>query len=300
MTLGPLMIKRLFLLLALPFFTHALVFAQAPNSEPTSATAQYMANEGLMVMQGATKVVFDPLFRNSYGQYQLLPKAMEEALFAGEPPFDGIDAVFVSHYHGDHFSPEDMLRLLKVQQGIHLYAPIQAVNGMRKVATTQDKTVFERVTAVELAYKDAPVTLEMEGLIIEAVRIPHSGWPRGRLDVENISWRVTLNDTTTVLHMGDADPNDVHFARDVTYWDKRHTHMAFPPYWFFSSTGGNGILKNRIKPDHSVSVHVPVSISKTPSLRPVELRGHDLFTEPGEKREIPFTMPSAIEDLAEN
>jgi hypothetical protein len=52
------MIKRLFLLLALPFFTYALVFAKAPNSEPTSATAQYMANEGLMVVQGEAKVVF--------------------------------------------------------------------------------------------------------------------------------------------------------------------------------------------------------------------------------------------------
>jgi L-ascorbate metabolism protein UlaG (beta-lactamase superfamily) len=283
----------------LQLFVNALVFAKAPNSEPTSATAQYMANEGLMVVQGETKVVFDPLFRNSYGHYQLLPKAMEQALYAGESPFDGIDAVFISHHHGDHFSPEDILRLLKAQPGIHLYAPIQAVNGMRKVATAMDKPVFERVTAVELAYKDAPVTLKMEGLIIEAVRIPHSGWPTGRLDVENISWRVTLNETTTVLHMGDADPNDVHFERDAAYWDKTHTHMAFPPYWFFSSTGGNGILKNRIKPDHSVGVHVPVSISKTPNLRPVELRGHDLFTVPGEEREIPVTIPSAIEDLAE-
>jgi hypothetical protein len=89
------------------------------------------------------------------------------------------------------------------------------------------------------------------------------------------------------------------FERDVTYWDKRHTHMAFPPYWFFSSTGGNAILKNRIKPDHSVGVHVPVSISKIPNLRPVELRSHDLFTEPGESRQIPVTVSSGIEQIVE-
>jgi len=250
-----------------------------------------MANEGLMVVQGDTKVVFDPLFRNSYGQYQLLPKEMEDALFSGQPPFDGIDAVFVSHYHGDHFSPADILRLLKEQQGIHLYAPVQAVNGLRSVSGTNDEKIFERVTAVELAYKDTPVTLEMEGLLIEAVRIPHSGWPNGRLDVENISWRVTLNETTTILHMGDADPNDVHFARDAAYWDKRHTHMAFPPYWFFTTSQGPGILGNRIKPDHSVGVHVPVSIPQNPSLRPQELRDVDLFTEPGESRDILSVTP---------
>ncbi|MDX2427190.1 MAG: MBL fold metallo-hydrolase [Xanthomonadales bacterium] len=261
-------------------------YADSSDSNPYLSRAQYMANEGLMVVQGDTKVVFDPLFRNSYGQYQLLPKEMEEALFSGQPPFDGINAVFISHYHGDHFSPADILRLLKEQPGIHLYAPIQAVKGLRSVSGTNDEQIFGRVTAVELAYKDTPVILEMEGLLIEAVRIPHSGWPNGRLDVENISWRVTLNQTTTVLHMGDADPNDVHFARDAAYWDKRHTHMAFPPYWFFTTSQGPGILENRIRPGHSVGVHVPVSIPKNPSLRQQELRDADLFTEPGEIREI--------------
>ena len=181
--------RRLPLALALVFFATGFVFAKAPDSALPSA--RYMANEGLMVVQGETKVVFDPLFRNGYGQYQLLPKEMEDALFAGEPPFDGIDAVFVSHYHGDHFSPVDMLRLLVEQPDIRLYAPAQAVTVLRSIAGEQDEKVLDRVKAVELAYKDAPVTLEMEGLIIEAVRIPHSGWPTGRLDVENISWRVT-------------------------------------------------------------------------------------------------------------
>ena len=63
--------------------------------------------------------------------------------------------------------------------------------------------------------------------------------------------------------------------------------MAFPPYWFFSSTYGPGILKSRIKPGHSVGVHVPVSIPADPARRPAALRGYDLFTRPGENREIP-------------
>ena len=283
--------NKILLLVLLSLFWAVNCYADSSGSNTSVSRAQYMANEGLMVVQGDTKVVFDPLFRNNYDQYQLLPKEMEDALFSGQPPFDGIDAVFISHYHGDHFSPADILRLLKEQQGIYLYAPVQAVNGLRSVSGTNDEKIFERVTAVELAYKDTPVTLEMEGLLIEAVRIPHSGWPNGRLDVENISWRVTLNETTTILHMGDADPNDVHFARDAAYWDKRHTHMAFPPYWFFTTSQGPGILENRIKPDHSVGVHVPVSIPQNPSLRPQELRNVDLFTEPGESRDILSVTP---------
>ncbi len=260
----------------------------------TAGSAHYLANEGVMVVQGETKVVFDPLFRNGYGHYQLLPESMEEALFAGKPPFDGIDAVFISHYHGDHFSPVDVLRLLKAQPDIHLYAPIQAVAGLREVSAEGDEAIFERVTAINLAYKDAPVTLEMEGLLIEAVRIPHTGWPMTRLDIENISWRVTLDNTTTVLHLGDADPNDVHFARDAAYWERNHVHMAFPPYWFFNSRFGPDILENRLKPDHSVGVHVPLSIPADDAHRPEDLRGYDLFTQPGESREIPVPIQGSL------
>ncbi len=260
----------------------------------TAGSAHYLANEGVMVVQGETKVVFDPLFRNGYGYYQLLPESMEEALFAGKPPFDGIDAVFISHYHGDHFSPVDVLRLLKAQPDIHLYAPIQAVAGLREVSAEGDEAIFERVTAIDLAYKDAPITLEMEGLLIEAVRIPHTGWPMTRLDIENISWRVTLDNTTTVLHMGDADPNDVHFARDAAYWERNHVHMAFPPYWFFNSRFGPDILENRLKPDHSVGVHVPLSIPADDAHRPEDLRGYDLFTQPGESREIPVPIQGSL------
>jgi len=294
------MIKNIKHITALLLVTSGLALAKGPESNHHGSSAMYMANEGLMVVAGETKVVFDPLFRNGFGQYQLLPKDMEDALFAGRPPFDGIDAVFVSHYHGDHFSPVDMLRLLIEQPDITLYAPRQAVTILRSVAGEQDQSVLERVIAVDLAYKDAPVTLKMEGLLIEAVRIPHSGWPDGRLDVENISWRVTLNESTTVLHMGDADVDDVHFERDADYWDRRHTHMAFPPYWFFSNQQGRDILENRINPAHSVGVHVPVSIPQNPSLRPRELRDVDLFTEPGEERDIDDTERLVEEMDSEN
>ncbi|MEX0963876.1 MAG: MBL fold metallo-hydrolase [Pseudohongiellaceae bacterium] len=239
-----------------------------------------------MVSNGDTKILFDPLFRNSYGQYMLLPEEMEQALFGGVVPFDGIDAVFVSHHHGDHFSPGDMIRLLREQSDIRLFAPSQAVIAMRSENSNGEDAIFERVQIVSLEYKDAPVALNMDGLLIEAVRIPHSGWPTGRLDIENIVWRVTLNEETTVLHMGDADPNDVHFAQDARYWDRNTPHMAFPPYWFFSSSSGRQILNNRIKARRNMGVHVPVNIPADPIRRPAELRGFDLFSTPGETRTI--------------
>ncbi|HXV65490.1 MAG TPA: MBL fold metallo-hydrolase [Vicinamibacteria bacterium] len=251
------------------------------------AKAHYLANAGVLIASGETKVVFDPLFRNDFGTYQLLPEELEHALFAGEPPLDGIDAVLISHYHEDHFSPADMLRLLEEQKGIQLYAPVQAVSGMRDVAREHHRGIFDRVNEIALEYQDAPLTIEAGEMIIEAVRIPHTGWPERLSDVQNIAYRVTLDEETTVLHLGDADTKDVHFAHDAEHWDRRHTDMAFPPYWYFQSEDGRQVLDNRLKPGHAVGVHVPVTMSGNPDERPSDLRGYDLFLTPGETRDIP-------------
>ena len=87
------------------------------------ATAHYIANAGVMIVRGDTKILFDPLFTNSYGDYTLPPREMRDAIVAGKPPYDGIDAVFISHYHGDHFSPAEMIDLLTAQPSLRLYAP---------------------------------------------------------------------------------------------------------------------------------------------------------------------------------
>lgn len=251
------------------------------------SVAHYMANEALMVVHGDTKVMFDPIYKNSYNNYMLLPEEMEAALFAGEAPYDDLDAIFISHYHGDHFTPEDVLRFMNARPDVDMYAPSQAVVALRAIATDADQRIFDRVKSVDLEYKDAPVTLIVDNLEIEAVRIPHSGWPTGRLDIANIVWRVTLDDATTVIHLGDADANDVHFATDPEFWSSNQPDMAFPPYWFYSSQDGLNILNSRIGAEQSVGIHVPAAMSNDASLRPPELRDVDLFTVPGETRTIP-------------
>ncbi len=245
---------------------------------------QYLANEGLMITHGQTSILFDPLFDNGYGRYQMVPQPMVDAIFAGTPPYDSVDAVFISHFHGDHFSASEVLRLLRERPEIQLYAPAQAATEMRRVAAADDEGIFDRVTIFDLSYGDEPAFVRKKGLLIEAANVPHSGWPTARTDVQNIVFRVTLEDTSTVLHLGDADARVVHFEQDENYWDERRVHLAFPPYWFFLSDDGREILGDRMNVAYSIGIHAPAQFAEDPSSVPDELFGDEIFTQPGEGR----------------
>ena len=265
----------------------SLLFALTPvAAHEDPATARYLANEGVMIEHGDTRVLFDPLFNEDFGEYRLLPEDLRAALMAGDPPWDGVDAVFISHYHDDHFSPADVVDYMRAQPGMRLFAPEQAAAALR-AAAGEDPVLLEQVTAVRLEYGEQPRRFEMPGLVIDAVRIPHSGWPSQLADVENLAWRITLDGGPTVLHLGDADTKVAHFTKDAPFWQQRTLHLALPPYWYFLSVHGLGVLREQLRPAHAVGIHVPVTVPEAPDERDEALRHVDLFTEPGETRQIP-------------
>lgn len=268
----------------------AFFFAALPAGgvlAQSGGQALYLANEGVLVSKGDTRVLFDPLFEDSYGRYLLPSAEMVDALMDGRPPFDGIDAVFVSHAHGDHFSARLILRFLRAQPTARLYAPAQAVRELRGAAGISDRPIFDRVTAIAMELDDEPMTFDIGDVSIGAVRVPHSGWPTRMTDIENIVFSVSLEDAVTVAHFGDADPNPAHFNPQRAWWRERATDLAMPPFWFFNSDGGREILATHFESATAIGVHVPTDVSNDPADWPEEIREHDLFTKPGETRDIP-------------
>lgn len=255
--------------------THAAHQVTVATKAPS---ATYLGNEGLLISSGNNKVLFDPFFHNNYNHYQLVPKNIHQAMMKGEKPYDGISAIFISHAHGDHFYAPDMLQFLQTWPKAKMVAPKQAVDALAVLQGS--KAVMSRVISVALDYGDKPWTMTLGDLLVEAVRIPHAGWP-GRATVENMVFRVTLDHQVTVMHMGDADPDDGHFKPFESHWKKQQTDTAFPPYWFFSSAEGNKILEQRINAIQHIGVHVPVNVPK-----PLKASGKDYFNVPGEQRII--------------
>ena len=265
------------------FLLFSTLVSLSPAAIAQQTAVTYLANEGVMVWESDTKVLFDPLYDNSYGTYQMVPDRVREAIFAGEAPYDDVEAVFVSHHHGDHFSATDMLRLLRERPDIRFYAPAQAVIAVREIASDDDQSVLDRMTGLDMAYGDAPVRITAGNLTIDAAYVPHAGWPTARTDVQNIAFRVSFGNGTTVLHMGDADARTVHFDADEQFWEETTIDLAMPPFWYFLSEDGIEILEGRLDVIHAIGIHVPDEYSD-PSKRPEDLLSYDLFTSPGEGR----------------
>ena len=261
------------------FLTAVLSFISfTSQAHEQTAIATYVGNEGVMISNGSSKIIFDPFFHNNYNTYQLVPEEIRHAIFNNKAPYDNIDAIFISHAHGDHFAADDMLKYLKANPQSKLVAPNQAV---KKLAALDDSTsVMKQITSIDLSFGDKPTTITIDNLLIEAVRIPHAGWP-GRADISNLVFRVTLNDSVTIMHMGDADPNDTHFAPYKKHWQKTVTNTAFPPYWFFSSNDGPLILAERINTEESIGIHVPVKVPTT-----LKMTEEQYFSKPGEQKTI--------------
>lgn len=272
-------LKRAVFFLFIGFTANFILIATAHEDEAwIGPSATYLGNEGVLVSTDAGKVLFDPFFHNNYGSYQLVPADIREAIFAGEAPYDDITAIVISHAHGDHFSAEDSLSYLQRNAMTKLVAPKQAIDLVMNLEGSD--AITSQLIAVELKVGDKPKRHVLGEIEVESVRIPHAGWP-ARKDVSNLVHRVSFGGNVSVIHMGDADPNDIHFKPYKHHWDGSKSNLAFPPYWFFTSEQGQMILSDRINAEKSIGVHVPTDV-------PDDLKdsGGDYFSKPGEQRDI--------------
>ncbi|MEL6543027.1 MAG: MBL fold metallo-hydrolase [Myxococcota bacterium] len=265
-------------------FIALLLTTHPPGPPPGSPhSAHYLGNAGVLVRSHNAAVVFDPLFRRDFGRYERVPPAIEAALMTGTSPFETLNAVFVSHFHEDHFSPRLMAKLLKKRKQVHLFAPKQAVDALapqiRRIPEIQG-----RIHAVRLDYGGKPYAYSHGAIQIEAVRIPHSGWPTRMRSVENIAFRVTFMGGLSVVHLGDATERPEPFARHRSHWRARSLELALPPYWLMNSETGRTILTEELGAARTIGVHVPHTVPDAPSMRESAYQDVELFTSPGEFR----------------
>lgn len=249
-------------------------------TEPLRLT--YLANAGAMVEQGESKVLFDPLFRITHGYYRSLPDHMENSLLSAQPPFDGVDLVLVSHIHLDHFSPNLMLDYLLLNPEVQVIVPAQALDAMQQFASGQESAMLERITALNLSHYGSPMQQQVGDMLVEILRIPHSGWPDENRSTQNLVYRVTFKNGISVVHLGDSAGQEALFARFNEFWPRRTNHLVLAPVWLMQQSEGLAILQGQLSTVRTLGMHVPAAIPEQDDLRAREYRGLELLVTPGQ------------------
>lgn len=244
-------------------------------------SAEFLAHAAVMVESGPTKILFDPIFDKDYGSFQLVAAETQALLMAGQAPFDGVDAVFVSHAHGDHFAAGLMIEYLLANPDVQLFVPEQALMQL-EAEPRWDTALAKRTHADKIALNasmEGSFELGGERVDITRLRLPHAGGAR-QAKIENIVYRVSLSPNATVMHLGDADPDENGLRAQSPLFKQRESDMAFVPFWFIGEANDPSV-NSLLNAEHVIGVHVPKNIPDS-----LVNSGADYFSVPGEKREI--------------
>ena len=109
----------------------------------------YVANMGVLISAGDSKVLIDGLFDKPSRIFRTPAPETIGSIMKGEPPFEGLDLVLVTHNHTDHFDANLAVRYLEARQEPFLVAPADAVEMMQKVSHDWSR-ISSRVISVDL------------------------------------------------------------------------------------------------------------------------------------------------------
>jgi Tol biopolymer transport system component/L-ascorbate metabolism protein UlaG (beta-lactamase superfamily) len=213
----------------------------------------YVANMGVLVASGETKVLIDALFERPNPDYRAPAPETLAKLMKGEPPFDGIDLVLITHNHPDHLDPGLAVRYLETFPEPLLLAPADAAEAIRQAAAADWPKIGPRVTAVDLKVGDKR-SLTLKGVAVTACRTLHSG----DRDVPMNLMYILEIDGRRVWHEG--DPNGRCDVFQAFGLEDRRFDLAVVHYWYPLEPNCARFLQVDLKVDHIALGHLPIRL----------------------------------------
>jgi len=239
------------------------VLASHAFSQDT-AEVTYIANEGFMVEVGEKKILLDALFGGLQGDWADQPdEATAHKLVNGQPPFDDVDLVTVSHKHVDHFDEQMVIQHILSNPRVRILCSEQ-VEEILKQNPDYMKIKQNVVAVTPNELKDT--TLPIAGINVRVIRLEHShymetdpdtGERRNRhASIENLGFVLDV-DGYKIFHSGDTNPfNETEYTTFALH--KEQINLAFLERMFMAGEGQPGIqvIEDLIKPKQIVLMHI--------------------------------------------
>jgi L-ascorbate metabolism protein UlaG (beta-lactamase superfamily) len=209
-----------------------------------------LANEGVLLDDGKTRIMIDGFVVEPYSIYGGLPPAAAAQFDRLEGDFGDIDAALASHRHHDHNQPEYACAFLLASTATRFYSGSQVIGLMREKCRSF-------ITSSPRIHEIAPTHDRPELLQIGTAQIrvfPLSHGTRKYARIQNHGHLVEMGGVT-VLHLGDAAMDPADFIRAGL--DGVTIDLALVPFWYFQPGPGQALLHSRIKARSMIAVHIP-------------------------------------------
>lgn len=267
------MTKRIEVAAAIGILLLAASVASGANIKDTRKplSLTYLANSGVMLASGETKVLIDALYDAPNPDYRAPAPEVREAILQGRPPFDGIDLVLVTHNHPDHFAAPFAARFLESSRTASLVAPADAVQELQRAATKWQQ-LAPRVVSLDLKVNET-AKRDLVAVSLSAFRTLHSGKREAPM---NLMYLVELNGWR-IFHEGDADAtNDEYRGFGLA---SAPLDLALVHFWFPLDPDAAKLLQEILKPKHIGLTHLPIRLESDAPSKIEMVRQHyqDIF-----------------------
>ena len=212
----------------------------------------YVANMGVLVGSGDTKVLVDALFDKPNPEYRAPEPEALDLIMKGAPPFDGVDLVLVTHDHPDHFDAALAVRYLESRPEPVLLAPADAVEAMRKAAADWPK-IGPRVVPIDLEVGER-LKRDTAGIPVTACRTLHSGDGDSPM---NLMYLFEI-DGRRVWHEG--DPNGRCEIFGAFGLEDARLDLAVVHFWYPLEPNCARFLQEDLKVGHIALGHLPIRL----------------------------------------
>jgi L-ascorbate metabolism protein UlaG (beta-lactamase superfamily) len=213
-------------------------------------TITKLANAGVIISNGETRVMIDGMVVEPYSVYGSLPPEAVPSFNQALADFAGVDLALVSHRHHEHNQPEFACDFMQASGKTELYTSEQVIGLMREKCRTF-MTTSPRVHVIDPQYGD-PAVIEIPGAKVTVFPLSH-GTRKDAL-IQNFGHLVEIGGMT-VLHIGDAamDPED--FERAGLGQNK--LDVALIPFLYFQPGPGTALIDRYMNATLKIAVHIP-------------------------------------------
>jgi len=224
-----------------------------------------LANQGVLISDGETRVMLDGLVVEPYSIYAGLSAEGADLFQRLAGPYADVDLVLVSHRHHEHNQPAHACRFMQDSPRA-LLATSEQVIGLMREKCRDFMTASPRVKVVE-PQPGQPVRIARGTARVTVFSLSHGTRKFAR--IQHFGHLVEMGGVT-VLHVGDAALDPAAF--EATGLQDVALDVALIPFRFFEPGVGAEIVDRFMDAPLKIAVHIPPAELEEVAARLAETR----------------------------